>query len=47
MANSGLDEKQQSNIFNNMSNAMPLWLDLIDRSFMDEAFKAQYQFILL
>ena len=47
MNTSGLGEKQQSNIFHKMSNALPLWLDLIDRSFMDEAFKAQYQFILL
>ena len=47
MNTSGLDEKQQSNIFHKMSNALPLWLDLIDRSFMDEAFKAQYQSILL
>lgn len=47
MNTSGLDEKQQSNIFNKMSNALPLWLDLIDRSFMDKAFKAQYQSILL
>ena len=46
MANSGLEEKQQSNIFNKMSNALPLWLDLINRSFMDEAFKAQYKVIL-
>jgi serine/threonine-protein kinase HipA len=47
MATSGLDEKQQSNIFSKMSNALPLWLDLIDRSFMNEAFKAQYKTILL
>lgn len=47
MNTSGLDEKQQANIFNKMSSALPQWLDLIDRSFMNEAFKEQYKTILL
>ncbi|MFN4286832.1 MAG: HipA domain-containing protein [Lacibacter sp.] len=39
-------EKQQKNIFNKMAKAWPLWQELIDRSFMDTAFKKQYKTIL-
>jgi serine/threonine-protein kinase HipA len=39
-------EKQQENIFNKMAIALPKWQELIDRSFMSEAFKEQYKNIL-
>lgn len=39
-------EKQQENIFNKIAKALPLWQDLIDRSFMSDGFKAQYKSIL-
>jgi serine/threonine-protein kinase HipA len=41
-----VDEKQQENIFNKMSNAFPRWLEIIDRSFLSDAFKVQYTSIL-
>ena len=41
-----VEEKQQDNIFNKMAKAMPQWQELIDRSFMTEAFKEQYKTIL-
>jgi len=41
-----VDEKQQDNIFKKMQKALPLWLELIDRSFMSEAFKQQYKTLL-
>jgi serine/threonine-protein kinase HipA len=41
-----VDKKQQENIFNKMAVALPQWLDLIDRSFIHEAFKEQYKAIV-
>ncbi len=41
-----MEEKQQENIFNKMAKAMPKWQELIDRSFMTEAYKEQYKTIL-
>lgn len=41
-----VEEKQQENIFKKMSNAFPQWHELIDSSFMSEAYKAQYKNIL-
>jgi serine/threonine-protein kinase HipA len=41
-----VEEKQQENIFNKMAKALPKWQELIDRSFMSEAFKEQYKNIL-
>jgi serine/threonine-protein kinase HipA len=41
-----VDEKQQENIFNKMSNAFPRWLEIIDRSFLSDDFKVQYTSIL-
>ena len=41
-----VEEKQQENIFKKMSNALPQWHELIDSSFMSEAYKAQYKNIL-
>lgn len=39
-------EKQQQNIFDKMTKALPEWLAWIDRSFMSESYKEQYKFIL-
>ena len=41
-----VEEKQQENIFNKMAKALPEWQELIDRSFMSEAYKEQYKNIL-
>lgn len=41
-----VEEKQQENIFKKMAKALPNWQELIDRSFMSEAFKEQYKNIL-
>lgn len=41
-----VDEKQQKNIFNKMVKASPQWQELIDRSFMSDAYKSQYRTIL-
>ncbi len=41
-----VEEKQQENIFNKMTKAYPKWLEMIDRSFMSDAFKEQYKTIL-
>ncbi|ULQ58322.1 HipA domain-containing protein [Flavihumibacter rivuli] len=41
-----VEDKQQENIFKKMVKALPQWLELIDRSFMSEAFKEQYKTIL-
>lgn len=41
-----IDEKQQDNVFKKMEKALPKWLELIDRSFLSEAFKEQYSNIL-
>jgi serine/threonine-protein kinase HipA len=41
-----VEEKQQANIFNKMTKALPKWLELINLSFMSEAFKEQYKTIL-
>jgi len=42
-----VEAKQQENIFNKMRKALPQWLELIDRSFMSDAFKEQYKTILM
>jgi serine/threonine-protein kinase HipA len=41
-----VEEKQQENIFNKMAKALPEWQELIDCSFMSEAYKEQYKNIL-
>ncbi|MEN9882889.1 MAG: putative kinase Y4dM [Bacteroidota bacterium] len=41
-----VEEKQQENIFNKMAKAYPKWREMIDRSFMSDAFKEQYKTIL-
>ena len=41
-----VEEKQQENIFNKMAKALPKWQEMIDRSFMSDAFKEQYKTIL-
>lgn len=41
-----LKEKQQQNIFSKMTMAVPKWIELIDRSFLSDDFKAQYKTIL-
>lgn len=41
-----VEEKQQENIFNKMAKAMPKWMEIIERSFMREDFKAQYKTIV-
>jgi serine/threonine-protein kinase HipA len=46
MKTAGLEEKQCENIFNNMSKAVPKWLDMIDNSFLSAAFKIQYKSII-
>lgn len=39
-------DKQQENIFNKMTKALPKWMELIDRSFMSDGFKKQYKSII-
>jgi len=46
MKTQNLDEKQQNNIFNKMIKAFPHWLELIDKSFLSDAFKLQYKEII-
>lgn len=41
-----VEVKQQENIFKKMAKAMPGWQEVIDRSFMSEAFKSEYKTIL-
>lgn len=41
-----LEEKQQENIFNKMRKALPKWQELIDQSFMSDAFKDRYKTII-
>jgi serine/threonine-protein kinase HipA len=41
-----VEEKQQENIFNKMLKARPKWHELIDNSFISDAFKEQYKVIL-
>lgn len=41
-----VNEKQQENIFNKMTKALPKWMELIDRSFMSDGFKKQYKSII-
>lgn len=41
-----VEEKQQKNIFNKLAKAMPVWMALIDSSFMSVDFKKQYKTIL-
>ncbi len=39
-------DKQQENIFNKMTKALPKWMELIDRSFMSDGIKKQYKSII-
>ena len=41
-----VDEKQQQNIFNKMLKTVPGWINHIDKSFINEAFKEQYKAIV-
>ena len=41
-----VDEKQRQNIFRKMEKALPKWLDMIDRSFLSDAFKLQFKAII-
>lgn len=41
-----LDKKQQQNIFNKMSSALPKWNAMIDISFLNAEFKTQYKSII-
>ena len=41
-----LGEKQQWNIFQKMQHSLPLWVDLIEKSFLSKKFKAAYRNIL-
>lgn len=41
-----VEEKQQQNIFRKMEMALPRWIDLIDKSFLRDAFKEQYKSII-
>ena len=44
---SKVEKKQQENIFNKMAKALPKWQELIESSFMCDAFKEQYNTILM
>jgi serine/threonine-protein kinase HipA len=41
-----VEEKQQENIIHKMAKAMPQWNELIERSFLSDAYKEQYKAIL-
>ena len=41
-----IDEKQQQNIFNKMTKALPKWNTMIDISFLSAEFKTQYKSII-
>jgi serine/threonine-protein kinase HipA len=41
-----VEGKQQQNIFSKMEKAMPKWIDMIDKSFLSDEFKKQYQSII-
>ncbi len=41
-----IDEKQQQNIFNKMTKALPKWNTMIDTSFLSAEFKTQYKSII-
>lgn len=41
-----VEEKQQRNIFNKMTKALPQWMEMIDRSFISADYKEQYKIIL-
>lgn len=41
-----VEAKQQQNIFNKMTKAMPKWLELVDLSFLSAEFKEQFKAIL-
>jgi serine/threonine-protein kinase HipA len=41
-----LDKKQQDNIFKKMENAMPVWMDIIDISFLSNEFKVTMKDLL-
>jgi serine/threonine-protein kinase HipA len=41
-----VDEKQRQNIFRKMEKALPKWLDMIDQSFLSDAFKLQFKVII-
>lgn len=42
-----LEAKQQGNIFNKMEKAKDKWMDLIDKSFLSEDFKAGYKELIV
>jgi len=41
-----VEEKQQQNIFNKMARELPKWIEQIDLSFIDKAYKDQYEAII-
>ena len=41
-----VEEKQQQNIFRKKEKALPKWIELIDKSFLSDAFKEQYKAII-
>jgi len=41
-----VEEKQQRNIFNKMTKALPQWMEMVDRSFISAEYKEQYKRIL-
>lgn len=43
MGNFDLDEKQRQNVFKKMTDSVPLWMDFIDISFLNERDKNQYK----
>lgn len=46
MQSSGLEERQQENIFRKMQTAFPEWVRMIDNSFLPEPSKVKYQAII-
>lgn len=45
-AKSGLDKKVGENIFQKFEKVVPLWLDVIDRSFLSEAMRVRYKALI-
>lgn len=43
MGNFDIDEKQRQNVFKKMTDSVPLWMDFIDISFLNERDKNQYK----
>jgi serine/threonine-protein kinase HipA len=46
MSNSGIEKKQEENIFKNVTKASKLWSGFIDLSFLDKEFKKSFKEIL-